>query len=209
MVYVERMRRALTGRTGDWLARNSWPRLVVLGSYGVAASCAYQASISLEHLGVENLTARLSLGFLIAYICYVVLIGIWLRLMPTLQHQTLIQNAPAEIETRSPSEGGHEWMDQATDQARITIQRDARGVVGLVVGLAILGIVFLLGHWLLHARWYLAELMVLSGKVPHRSIRNRRRDSWVREPFRQSFWMAFGLLLHFMLIGQLLSTQIA
>lgn len=209
MVYVDRMQKTLTGRAGDWLSRNSRPRLLVLGSYGLAALVAYRSSVSLVSLGLSSVTTRFSVCFLIAYVTYAFIIAIWLLRMPTIGQQTLMQDAPGEIETRSPSDGCPEWLEQVVDGARASIQRDSRSILVLVMGLAILGVVFLLSHWMVYARWYLGELLVLAGKVQHRSARQVAHDAWVTAPFRQSFWMAFGLLLHFTLIGTLVTLKFA
>lgn len=209
MVYVDRMHKTLTRRAGDWLSRNSRPRLLVLWSYGLAALVAYRSSVSLAALGIIDVATRFSICFLIAYVTYAFVIGIWLTRMPTIHQQTLMRGAPREIETRCPSDGCPEWLEQVVDGALASIRRDSRSVLVLVMCLAILGVVFLLTHWMIYARWYLGELMVLAGKVQHRSVRRVAHDAWVTEPFRQSFWMAFGLLLHFALIGTLVTLKLA
>ena len=209
MVYVERMRQTLTRRAGDWLARNSFPRIVVLAAYTIAALVAYQSSVSLEFVGLNNLTARMAIGFLLAWLTYAILIGIWLSLAPTIGSRELLENATDRAQTSAPSDETPDWVESFQRSAQDALRRDAKGVFGLVLGLAIFGVIFLLIYWLAFARWYLGELMVLAGKIQHRSIRGVARDAWIVAPMRQSFWMAFGLLLHFMLIGSLLSLKLA
>lgn len=208
MVYVDRMRRTLTGRTGDWLARNSFPRTVVLASYAVGGLIAYQATVSLQLLGVDSMTIRMIGAFAFAWLTYLCVIALWLRCMPSLDSQALLAEATGNIQTQRPGDSDDEWLEHAIRAAEHQIRRDARSTFALLLGVAILGILFLLTHWMLHARWYLAELMVDAGKIQHRSIRAVSSDEWIFAPVRQSYWLAIGLTAHFALIGMLLTSKL-
>lgn len=209
MVYADRMRATLTGRAGDWLARNTRPRLIVVSSYGLATFVAWQACNSLSEFGVRDPLARTSIGFATAYLTYVVAVSGWLICMPTLDQQALLDGASDQIATRSPMEVAPGWLDDVAEGVRAAIRQDARNAGGIAIGAAVLGILFLLTFWTYYAPWYMGELMVLAGKVHHGSIGDVASNAWIVEPIRQSFWMAFGLLLHFLLLGSLLTLKFA
>lgn len=149
----------------------------MLTSFAAAALIAYPTTVSLQLLGVTSMTFRMIGAFAFAWLTYLSVTSIWLRCMPVLDSCALLEAASGTIETHSPGQdnGNQEWREHAVRAAEQQIRRDARSIVVLLLGIAILGIVFLLGHWLLHARWYLAELMVEAGKIQHRSIPAPRR----------------------------------
>lgn len=69
---------------------------------------------------------------------------------------------------------------------------------------AIAGILLVAWHWVRHARWYLGKLLVLGGKVRHRTVSVPDSGAWLLLPLRQTVWPAVALVLHYWLIGLLL-----
>ena len=80
--YAERLRTALTGRAGDWLARHAWPHLTMALAFVLSVWAAYQCSQSV--LGWGGLAVRFSVNFLAAYAMFVLCLGLWLSLKPSL-----------------------------------------------------------------------------------------------------------------------------
>ena len=222
MAYRDRMRKALTGRAGDWLARNSCPRIVVLVSYLLGAALAFPASVSLKVSGVESMPVRFAISFLVGYVFYSVLLSVWLRFVPTLDKNALMKGSNG-IQTIGPHEEAINWGDSRSetlhtnpDLIKSTVNslqreviRQPKAIVALPLLVAILGIVFLMAYWLFHARWYLGDLLIRAGRIRHKSLPKPPREAWLIQPYCQSIWMAIALLAHFVLLGMVLQIKIA
>jgi len=206
--YAEKMRIALTGRAGDWLARHSWPRLTMLVAFSLSASAAYQ--FSQYTVGWGGLAVRFSLSFLVAYAVFVLCLALWLSLKPSVDQAALLDGAPEAIETKNP------WDDEAIENREQVIEHATRsaeqqahteGVGGLIV-LAlvamIVGTVFVAAHMTWYARWYLGRLLVLGGKVRHRSLTEVPAASCLTAPVQLTLWTAVILLAHYAMLGLLL-----
>ncbi len=163
--YAEEMRKALTARAGDWLARHAWPRLTLITAFTLSALGAYDCAHWIVSWG--GFALRFSVVFLVGYAIFVVYLVLWLWTKPLLDPSDLLDGAPKAIETKDPwddeaAEGRQQLIEQTT---RSTInQGQQAGVQGLlvlsIVGV-ILGTLFVAMHMLWYARWYLGRLMVL------------------------------------------------
>ena len=207
-LYSQEMRKALTGRAGDWLARNAWPHVAMTVAFAISGWAAYECSIRITDWG--GLTLRFSINFLAAYAAFLLCLGLWLWTKPTLDRPALLEGAPEFIETKDP------WDDEAVElrqKVADEAQRAARdanqgggpqGLVTWALFVMVFGPLFVAAHMIWYARWHLGHLLVLSGKVRHRTLMTPPAAAWLVVPFQQTVWAAVILLVHYVLLGLLL-----
>jgi len=157
-----------------------------------------------------GLTLRFSVNFLAAYAAFLLCLGLWLWTRPTLDRPALLDGAPEFIETKDPWDDEAEelrrrTLDQANDSA-LDAGRDkgAQGLAGLALFVMIVGPLLVAMHMIWYARWHLGHLLVLSGKVRHRTLTTPSAAAWLVVPFQQTVWAAAILLVHYVLLGLLL-----
>lgn len=203
--YADRMRTALTGRAGDWLARHAWPHLTMVVVFSLSAWAAHECSLHILHWG--GLAVRFSITFLAAYVTFVACLGFWLWTKPSLDRSALLDDAAESIETKNP------WDDEATESREQLIEHATRsaeqqgrqqGLVGLAIAAMIVGTLFVAFHMIWYARWYLGRLFVLGGKIRDRTLPGVPAGSWFIAPLQLTGWAAVILLVHYALLGLLL-----
>jgi len=208
MVYADTMRTALTGRAGDWLARHSWPRITMVAVFSLSAWAAYQCSNWIAGWG--GFATRFSISFLAGYAVFVLCLVCWLWIRPSLDQVALLDGAPDSIETINPwGEEATEAREQFLDGARRSAEHQARadgaqGLIGLAVAAIIVGTLFVVLHMVWYARWYLGRLLLLGGKVRHRTLENQQAFSYLAAPVQITIWAAVILLVHYALLGLIL-----
>ena len=208
MAYADEMRKALTGRAGDWLARHTWPHLTMVVALALSAWAAYQCSHFI--VGWGGLTLRFSVNFLAAYAIFVLCLGLWLWTKPSLDRSALLDGAPKLIETKNPwDDDAIEGREQLIEHASRSAEDQARGegvqgLIGLAIAAMILGTLFVAVHMVWYARWYLGRLLVQGGKLRHRTLTDVHAVSWLRAPLQLTEWAAVILLVHYALLGLLL-----
>jgi hypothetical protein len=208
MAYADRMQKVLTGRTGDWIARRSRPWLVMLLAFLAACLSAFECSSMLLTLGVSGMAIRFALSFLAAYAAFLLILSAWFLLMPAIDARSLLDGAPQTIETTSPQDDDTDWEEQVRQAMQhVDAQDRAKALVGFLLIAAVLGALFVMLHWIRFARWYLAELLLLGGKVRHKVTRRLEVAPSFVVLLRQTIWIALTLLVHYSLIG--LSLQLA
>ena len=205
-LYTHQMHKALTGRAGDWLARHAWPHVAMTVAFAVSAWAAYECSIRITDWG--GLTLRFCVNFLSAYAAFLICLGLWLWTKPTLDRPALLDGAPEFIETKDPwDDEAVELREQVLDQANRSAQaqgKGAQGLAGLALLVMILGPVLVAMHMIWYARWHLGHMLVLGGKVRHRTLTTPPAVAWLVIPLRQTVWAAVILLVHYVLLGLLL-----
>jgi hypothetical protein len=206
--YADQMRKGLTGRAGDWLARHSWPHLTMILAFILSAWAAYLCSNYI--VGWGGFSFRFSVNFVAGYAVFVSCLGLWLWTKPSLDRSALLDGAPELIETQDPWDNeAIESRQRLIDDSMRTAEREARGdglqgLIGLAVVTMVLGTLFVAMHMMWYARWYLGHLLVLGGKVRHRALTDVSAVPWLTAPVRLTFWAAVILLVHYALLGLLL-----
>jgi hypothetical protein len=202
------MKRTLTGRAGDWLARNGWPHLTMIVSFAVAGWAAYECSTLL--MNWAGLALRFSVNFLAGYATFLFCLSVWLATKPTLDRSELLDGAPQDIETKDP------WDDEAIERRGQMAEHVGRSVndapqgnaaqalVGLALLAMIIGALIVASHMIWYARWHLGRMLVAGGKVSHRTLGAAPAVAWLVTPFRQTVWAAVILLVHYALLGLIL-----
>jgi len=207
-LYSHEMQKALTGRAGDWLARKAWPHVTMVVAFAVSAWTAYECSIRIANVG--GLALRFSLNFLAAYAVFVLCLGIWIWTKPTLDRSALLDGAPESIETKDPwDDEAVELREQIVDHASRSAKDSARGdgaqaLIGLTLFAMIFGTLFVAAHMVWYARWHLGRMLVLGGKIRHRTLTDIPVVPWLVTPLRLTVWAATILLVHYALLGLLL-----
>jgi hypothetical protein len=206
--YVDQMQKALTGRTGDWLARRAWPHLTMIVAFTLSGWAAYACSNS--SVGLGRFALRFSVNFLAGYAVFAIYLACWVCFKPSLDQTALLDGAPELIETKSP------WDDDATESRGQLIEQSfraaeregrgngAQGLIALAIATMILGTLFVAGHMLWYARWYLGRLLILSGKIRHRTLGAAPAVAGLVAPVQLTFWTALILCVHYALLGLLL-----
>ncbi len=206
--YADQMRKGLTRRAGDWLARHSWPHVTMILAFILSACAAYLCSNYI--VGWGGFPLRFSVNFLAGYAVLVACLELWLWTKPSLDRAALLEGAPESIETQDP------WDDEAVesrqrliDESISSAQRESRGdgvqgLIGLAIIAMVVGTLFVAMHMMWYARWYLGYLLVLGGKVRHRALKDAGVVPWLTAPVRLTFWAAVILLVHYALLGLLL-----
>jgi|GEM_PF-2265638 len=206
--YADQMRKALIGRTGDWLARHSWPYATMFLAFVLSFWAAYQCSHHV--LGWGGFSIRFSVNFLAGHFVFVAYLSLWLWTKPSLDQSVLLKGASDAIETQDP------WDDEANESRQRIVEETTRsairesrgdgvqGLIGLSVLAMIVGTLFVAMHMMWYARWYLGNLLVLGGKVRHRTLQDITAVPWLTAPVRLTVWAAVILLVHYALLGLLL-----
>lgn len=204
MAYYDEIRDVMTRRAGNWLARHAQPRISMTILMGIASLAAYRCTISLEAIGIRYLTVQFSISFLVGYVTFVVCVACWSRIIPNLEKQQLLAEPAALGETRSP----HDWGEKAwyVAMTRSTArsagqQQGSGGGIAILLLVALLGVAFVAAHWIIYARWFLGQILVWGGRVPHREIRDIPRDAWIRAPIQQTIQPAGLLWIHYTILG--------
>ena len=207
-LYSHEMQKAITGRAGDWLARHASPHVTMVVAFAVSAWIANKCSAIIA--GIGGMALRFSVNFLAAYGAFLVCLGVWLWTKPTLDRSALLEGAPEDIETKDPwDEEADELRKQVVEHANRAVQDATRrngpqALVGLALFAMIIGLVFVAGHMVWYARWHLGNMLVLGGKVRHRTLGAPPTAAWLVIPFSQTVWAATVLLVHYVLVGLLL-----
>lgn len=202
MPYADRMRTALIGRAGDWLARRSWPQGTMLLSFAAAGLAGYAASLALDSLAAPGVALRIMLGSAAAYAGYGLFYTAWIRCQPTTPAMSLLEGAPADIETRSPwddEDGVAERIERAFEQQVHQSNHNGDsglGLLGFLLLVSLLGLVFVALHACWYARWNLGALLVDGGRIEHRALGPRDPWAWIAAPFRQSGVIALALAMN-------------
>lgn len=208
MVYADEMRKVLTGRAGDWVARHSWPHLAMIMAFALSAWAAYQCSFSIVSWG--SFTLRFCINFLAAYVVFVLCLGLWLWNKPSLDQSALLTGAPDSIETKNPwDDDAIEAREQLVEHASRSAENNGRGqgvqgVIALAIVAMIVGTLFVAVHMIWYARWYLGYLLVLGGKISHRALGEVPTMLRLTAPLKLTVWPAVILLVHYALLGLLL-----
>ena len=206
--YAHRMHKALSGRAGDWLARHAWPHLTMVVAVTVASLAAFQCSLGIVNWG--GFALRFSINFLVGYAVLVLCLAIWLWTKPSLHPEDLLDGATKTIETKNPwddeaIEARERLIEQATESARHQAFDDgAAGLLGLAIASLIFGTLFVAAHLIWYARWYLGRLLLLGGKVHHRTLADVPAISWLTAPLQITGAAAVILLVHYALLGVIL-----
>lgn len=207
-LYADEMKRTLTGRAGDWLARNGWPHLTMIVAFAVAGWTAYECSILL--MNWAGLALRFAVNFLASYAAFLFCLSVWLATKPTLDRAALLDGAPKTIETKDP------WDDDAIEQREQLVEHTTRSLenankgdgaqalVGLALFAMVVGALIVASHMIWYARWHLGRMLVAGGKVTHRTLAAAPAVAWLVTPFRQTVWAAVILLVHYALLGLIL-----
>jgi hypothetical protein len=56
-------------------------------------------------------------------------------------------------------------------------------------------------YWIFFAPWFLGQLLVLGGKIQHRTLPESGSASWLLALMQQTKWIAIILGLHYLAIG--------
>ena len=206
--YAQRMHKVLTARAGDWLARHAWPHLTMVVAFALSFLAAYQCSIGIVNWG--GFAIRFSINFLVGYAVYVLSLAIWLGTKSSLQSDDLLKGAPKTIETKNPwsdeaIEDRERFIEQTTESAsRDALEDGAAGLLGAAIAILILGTLFVAAHLIWYARWYLGRLLILSGKIRHRTLMDAPPLNWLTAPLQVTGAAAVILLLHYALLGAIL-----
>lgn len=152
---------------------------------------------------------RFGISFAAGYFTYTTSIACWLLTVPQLEHNVLMRDASANIETDDPSDRAHDWIEACMRHRHSAANADGRGLVGVVIATIILGMLFVIAYRVYFAKWHLGELLVRSGKVSHRSIKHVTSGAWIVEPMRQTIWLAIFLTLQFCLLGYCVENELA
>lgn len=206
--YAQRMHKVLTGRAGDWLARHAWPHFTMVVAFALSFLVAYQCSLYIVHWG--GFALRFTINFAAGYAVYVLSLAIWLGTKPSLLPDDLLRGAPKSIETKYPwdddaIEARERIIEQTAEAARRDALEDgAAGLIGLAIASLIFGTLFVAAHLIWYARWYLGRLLILSGKIRHRTLVDVPATFWLVAPLRITGAAAVILLLHYALLGVIL-----
>ena len=96
-------------------------------------------------------------------------------------------------------------IDQAARSTQQQAQgQGAQGLIALAIITIIFGTLFVAAHMVWYARWYLGRLLLLGGKVRHRTISDVSAIACLTAPLQLTVWAAAILLLHYALLGLLL-----
>lgn len=218
MVYSERMQKALVGRAGDWLTRQSLPRLTMTLAVAVGTMASMQCADAI--VGVRSLGLRFPACFLAGYVGYLATLGAWYLCRSPVNSRTLLQDAPPTIRTAEPwsanldDDGDPQNPFSSSDadfwrQMRESTLRDAGkdvpgALIAFLLSVAFLGAILVGVHRIVYAPWYLGELLVLGGKVRHETSSAPPAQFWAAVLFWQSRYEAIALCVHYVLLGLLL-----
>lgn len=212
MVYADQLRVALTGRLGDWLRRERCPRAVMTFALLFAGLIGFGWSALLFDIGLRNMSMRFSLGYFVAYSAFVLFLGAWLHTAPELNRQRLMDGAPSDICTRDP--GDIDDTDESSAMRRafrssfeheIRVRgMDPRGLAGLAIAAAIIGVIAVAWHYIWQAPWHLAQMLIEAGKLRHRALPAPSQFAWLLAPIHRTGWAALILGLHYAAAGWIL-----
>lgn len=154
---------------------------------------------------------RFSVNFLAGYAVFVLYLALWIATKPSLDRSALLDGAPETIETKNPwDDEEFETTKQLIEQTQESIQNQEQdqglqGLIGLTVFAVLMGTLFVATHMTWYARWYLGRLLILGGKVRHRTLPDAPAGvSCVTAPLQLTIWAALILLAHYALLGLLL-----
>jgi hypothetical protein len=175
-------------------------------AFALSFFAAYQCSLYIVSWG--GFALRFAINFAVGYAVYVLSLAIWLGAKPSLRSEDLLEGASETIETKNPwsdeaIEARERLVDQAVESARHEAD-GAKGLLGAAIVALILGTLFVAAHLIWYARWYLARLFILSGKIRHRTLVDVPAASWLTAPLQITGAAAVILLLHYALLGAIL-----
>ena len=148
--------------------------------------------------------------FLVGYAIFVLYLVLWLWTKPPLDTSALLDGRTKFIETKNPwddeaIEGRERLIEHAQRSAEDQVRQEgAQALIALAIAAMIVGTLFVAVHMMWYARWYLGRLLVLGGKVRHRTLTDIPSASWVTAPLQLTIWAAVILLVHYALLGLLL-----
>jgi len=206
--YADKLRQVLTGRTGDWLARHTWPHLTMVAAFALSALAAHQCSLVIVNWG--GFALRFSVNFLAGYSIFLLCLGLWQSAQPPLDQASLLDGASESIGTKNPwdddaVEAREQFIEHAERSAKLQVRGEGlQGLIALAVLAMIVGTLIVAMHMIWYARWYLGRLLVLGGKVRHRTLPNLPLISRIMAPLWLTGWAAVILLVHYALLGLLL-----
>jgi hypothetical protein len=200
--YQEEMCRTLTQRAGDWLQCKYWPRTTALIVLGMSVACLYFSSLLAFACGVEYLPLRFAISTFCGYLMYLLLLGLWMRVFTSIEAKDLlIKEATLKSTDVAGESEFDERLNNVAQEALRESTRRAENLVGFVVILCLFGVFFISCHFVYHAPWYLAQLLVQSGKIRHRAVPTGSMFDSLVLPLWQSWPAAILLLLHSASLG--------
>lgn len=203
--YADRMRTALTLLAGDWITRHGRPRMVVVIAFVASFVAAHFASTLLLSAGLSSMALRFTVCFALGYFVFLLALSGWYLRMPCLESRQLLEGKGAQTRTRDPSEWNADdstWGDVWDHLAReIEPPQAAAALAAFYLLAAVIGTAIVAIYWIYFAPWYLGQLLVLGGKVRHRSLSNSGGAPAPLALMQQTKWIAVILGLHYLGIG--------
>lgn len=157
--YNERMQKVLAGRAGDWLSRRRHPYLTMLTATAIPCLAAWMLTDGFLQLGLHSMGVRFPLIVVIAYLIYGLITAAFIRSVPILGTEQLMDGAPDEIQSRDPLAQDLEWLEKVANQVQQAANQNHHGQ-GQALAIAALvtvlfGCLFVILWLIVFARWYL------------------------------------------------------
>lgn len=208
--YNKQMRILLSRRAGDWLLAHGSPRITALLGIVVGMLAAYACSMGLLSLGLQNMAGRFALNTIAGYIAFLLYLGWWLHSISPMPAKSLLIGTDRRIRTEVPGDTEFDTaLEDSYDREINQLQPEAENVLAFVLGVGLMGLVYVSFHLMFHAPWYLGKLMVDTGKIQHGSAPTGSGLDVLVLPLRRSWPIAFLLVIHFAALGAVLQSKMA